>query len=98
MEQYTSEQALNGIFGILQNLVQQSQERSEEKKPNEVSNLVKDLLNGTAAAAAAGTSIGEEVEQLAKGISAIKEAGITDADATMVVSMISGLGRALQDL
>ena len=98
MEQYTSEQALNGILNIIQTVVDQHQKKQESAAQNKTGDLITELLSGVAAASSKDVSIGTQVEALSNGMKAMKDAGVTDRDAKMVAGMITSIGQAIKTL
>ena len=100
MEQYTSEQALNGILNIITTVVNEHAQRQEnaQSNKNQTGDLITELLRGVAAGSSQGVSLGSQVEALSKGMSALKDAGITDNDAKTVAGMISTLGDSIKSL
>lgn len=100
MEQYTSEQALNGILNIITTVVNEHAQRQEnaQSNKNQTGDLITELLGGVAAGSSQGVSLGSQVEALSKGMSALKDAGITDNDAKTVAGMISTLGDSIKSL
>ena len=100
MEQYTSEQALNGILNIITTVVNEHAQRQEnaQSNRNQTGDLITELLGGVAAGSSQGVSLGSQVEALSKGMSALKDAGITDNDAKTVAGMISTLGDSIKSL
>ena len=100
MEQYTSEQALNGILNIITTVVNEHVQRQEnaQSNKNQTGDLITELLGGVAAGSSQGVSLGSQVEALSKGMSALKDAGITDNDAKTVAGMISTLGDSIKSL
>lgn len=100
MEQYTSEQALNGILNIITTVVNEHAQRQEnaQSNKNQTGDLITELLGGVAAGSSQGVSLGSQVEALSKGMSTLKDAGITDNDAKTVAGMISTLGDSIKSL
>lgn len=60
--------------------------------------MVTQLLAGVAASANVNVSLGDQVQQLATGMSIMAEAGITDDDAYTVSSIIREIGGALESI
>ena len=77
MERYTSEQALNGILSILENVVGQGNKNDSK---DETSDMIRQLLQGAASAQQAGLGLGQQIEQMATGLNLIKESNINEAD------------------
>lgn len=100
MERYTSEQALNGILNIITSVVNEHAQRQEnaQSNRNQTGDLITELLGGVAAGSSHGVSLGSQVEALSKGMSTLKDAGITDNDAKTVAGMISTLGDSIKNL
>lgn len=99
MEQYTSEQALNGILNILSTVVDDYQKNKERaSKPQDSSDIIAQLLGGVSAAASKDVGIGQQIESLTNGMKTLKETGITDSDVRLVADMVSSLGSAIQSL
>ena len=99
MEQYTSEQALNGILNILNTVVEDYQRNREQStKLQESSDIIAQLLGGVSAAASKDIGLGQQIEQLSNGMKTLKDSGITDSDVRLVADMVSSLGAAIQSL
>ena len=89
MAQMSSEDALNGIFNILETMVAQ-QQREEAKSPEaKADETVISLLTGIVEKAKdkAAATVGEQLEQLAKGLTAMKE-----VDHDMIDHVATSLG------
>ena len=77
-----SEEALNGIYDILQTTIDQyNQQRAKASKPRETSGIFEELLSGVAAAAYKDVDLGQQINALADGMSMLKNEGIEVQDA-----------------
>lgn len=70
MGELSSEQALNGIFNILQTMITQQNEQKEKQDKGETDDKVKNLINGLIKANdnKQTEAVGQQLEKLAKGI------------------------------
>ena len=99
MEQYTSEQALNGILNILSTVVDDYQRsREQSAKQQESSDIIAQLLGGVSAAASKDVGLGQQIESLSNGMKTLKESGVTESDVRLVADMVSSLGAAIHNL
>lgn len=98
MQQYTSEQALNGILNILETTINQYNEKQKNASTSQSSTLIEELLAGVGASASKGVDLGASVKMLADGMSLLKTQGITPSDAQDTAFMISVLGKAVAGL
>ena len=98
MQQYTSEEALNGILNIIQTTVNEYNQSKQNKASGQTSSLIEELLAGVGASASKGVNLGDQVKTLADGMSMLKSQGITQDDATNVAFMISAIGKAVASL
>ena len=97
MEQYTSEQALNGIFSILSTMMEQNEQARQNQ--GQSGGLISSLQSGGAASAPSqGGGVGQQIEALAKGIQSIKDNDINEDDIKTVASLISTLGNEISEL
>lgn len=98
MAQMSSEEALNGIFNILDTMVVQ-QQREREKSPEvKADETVINLLNGIVEKAKDNTvaAVGEQLEKLAKGLTAMKEVDHDMID--HVATSIGNVNKVLNNL
>lgn len=95
MTQYTSEEALNGIFNILNQMVE---ERNTNQSQNDTGDLISQLMLGISAGAEAGVSVGDQVQSLAQGMAVLKQEGITEMDGENVATIIREIGTAINDI
>ena len=98
MAQMSSEDALNGIFNILETMVAQ-QQREEAKSPEaKADETVISLLTGIVEKAKdkAAATVGEQLEQLAKGLTAMKEVDHDMID--HVATSIGNVNKVLSNL
>lgn len=98
MAQMSSEEALNGIFNILDTMVIQ-QQREREKSPEvKADETVINLLNGIVEKAKDNTvaAVGEQLEKLAKGLTAMKEVDHDMID--HVATSIGNVNKVLNNL
>ena len=98
MQQYTSEEALNGILNIIQTTVNEYNQSKQNKASGQTSSLIEELLAGVGASASKGVNLGDQVKTLADGMSMLKSQGITQDDATNVAFMIGAIGKAVASL
>ena len=100
MEQYTSEEALNGILNILTTVISEHESKTENKETekNKTGNLITELLGGISAGSSKNVSLGSQIEELSNGMSKLKDSGINDSDAKNVASIISTLGDSIKKL
>ena len=72
MEQYTSEQALNGILSIIETTINEYNQSKKNRETNQTSSLIEELLSGVGATASKGVDLGNSVKTLADGMSMLK--------------------------
>ena len=96
--QMSSEEALNGIFNILETMIIQEEKDNKKIKNNESDKTIIDLLNGIVEKAKdkAAASVGQQLEQLSKGLKSMKE---IDKDALdTVATSITRINKLLNNL
>jgi hypothetical protein len=94
-----SEEALNGIYDILQTTIDQyNQQRAQASKPRETSGIFEELLSGVAVAANSDVKLGDQINALADGMSILKKSGVTAEDAQTVATIVNTIGESISNL
>ena len=98
MAQMSSEDALNGIFNILETMVAQQQKEEAKSPEAKADETVISLLTGIVEKAKdkAAATVGEQLEQLAKGLTAMKEVDHDMID--HVATSIGNVNKVLNNL
>ena len=98
MAQMSSEDALNGIFNILETMVAQQQKEEAKSPEAKADETVISLLTGIVEKAKdkAAATVGEQLEQLAKGLTAMKEVDHDMID--HVATSIGNVNKVLSNL
>ena len=98
MAQMSSEDALNGIFNILETMVAQQQKEEAKSPEAKADETVISLLTGIVEKAKdkAAATVGEQLEQLAKGLIAMKEVDNDMID--HVATSIGNVNKVLSNL